>query len=162
VKLLAFRIAVSAFLLASFSAFAAQSGRIYIYAQRSTAAHSWLAIDCDDIVLAKIKRGFVFAFDAPPGRHILSIEHGVPAIIDVHPNVDSYVRLDWEMEVGRPPVPVLSTVAPPSARSQMRFLSYVDSRHIAAASVLRTDPRPPESKELLRRDSSPIEQQPDR
>jgi hypothetical protein len=28
--------------------------------------------------------------------------------------------------------------------------------------VLRTDPRPPETKELLRRDSSPIEQAPAR
>jgi D-alanyl-D-alanine dipeptidase len=144
------------------SALAAHSGRIYVYAQRSTAAQSWFAIACDDIVLAKVKRGFFFTFDAPPGRHTLSVEHGVPTIIDVHSNVDSYVRLDWEMEVGRRPVPVLSTVAPPSARSEMRFLSYVDGRHIAAASVLRTDPRSPETKELLMRDSSPIEQQRDR
>src|SRR5262252_2192870 len=119
---LAFRIAASTFLLTSFSALAAGSGRIYFYALRSTAAHSWLAIACDDLVLAKIKRGFFFAFDAPPGRHTLSVEHGVPAIIDVRSNADSYVRLDWEMEVGRAPVPVLSTVAPPSARNEMRFL----------------------------------------
>jgi hypothetical protein len=155
--LLAFRIAVSASLLSSFPALAADSGRIYIYAQRSTAAHSWLAIACDDVVLAKVKRGFFFAFDAPPGHHTLSVKNGVPAIVDVRSNVDSYLRLDWSMEVGRPPVPVLSTIAPPSARSEMRFLSYVDSRHIDAASVLRTDPRPPETNELLKRDSTPAQ-----
>jgi hypothetical protein len=102
---------VSAVVLSLFSALAAGSGRIYVYAQRSTAAHSWLAIACDDVVLARIKRGFFFAFDAPPGRHTLSVDHGVPATIEIHPGVDSYVRLDWVMEVGRPPVPVLSTVA---------------------------------------------------
>ena len=119
----AYQLLVCAVLLTSFSALAAGSGRIFIYAQRSTAAHSWLTITCDDTVLAKIRRGFFFAFDVPPGRHTLSVEHGVPAIIDVRSNVESYVRLDWEMEVGRAPVPVLSTVAPPSARAEMRFLS---------------------------------------
>jgi len=92
---------------------------------------------------------------------MLGVEHGVPATIDVHPGVDSYVRLDWVMEVGRPPVPVLSAVAQPSAQSEMKFLSYIDGHHIAAPSVLRTDPRPPDTKELLRREPAPVEQ-PDR
>jgi D-alanyl-D-alanine dipeptidase len=129
-----------------------ESGRIYIYARRSTDARSWLPVASDDVVLAKIKRGFFFAFDAPPGRHTLSIERGVPATVDVRSGVDSYVRLDWVIEDGQPPVPALSAVAQPYAQDEMRFLSYVDGRHIAAASVLRADPRPPDHKELLKRD----------
>ena len=79
------------------------SGRIYVYAQRETAARSWLPITCGGVVVAQLKRGMLFAINVPPGRHTLSVEAGLPAFVDVHSGEDVFVRLDWNYEVGRAP-----------------------------------------------------------
>ncbi len=59
------------------------SARIYLYAERPTAARSWLAVSCDGAVAAELKQGMIFAIDVSPGRHALSTEAGVPAPVDV-------------------------------------------------------------------------------
>jgi hypothetical protein len=133
------------------SAPAEDPGRIYVYAQRQTAARSWLPISCDGAVVAELKRGTLFAMNVPPGRHTLSTETGVPAFVDVHSGEESFVRLDWSFEVGRSAIPVLNTVRPDQARKEMRFLSYIRANKVHASLVPRTDPREPPPLRLKKR-----------
>jgi hypothetical protein len=132
---------------------AEHSARIYVYAQRLTAARSWLPIACGGSAVAELKQGMFFAIDVPPGRHALSTETGVPAFVDVHAGEEAFVRLDWSYQEGRPPVPVLAAVPPDQARKEMMYLSYIDAKRALSPSVPRTDPREPAQLRLKRREA---------
>ena len=123
--------------------------RIYVYAQSSTAAHSWLPISCDSAAIAKLKRGTFFAVDVAPGRHILELPagKGVPVSLEVHPGQEAFVRLDWHFERDNPAIPLLQIVQPSLAHTEMLPLRYIDAGKVLARSVLKADPRgPPQLK----------------
>jgi hypothetical protein len=123
--------------------------RIYVYAQSSTAARSWLPISCDSTVVANLKRGTFFAVEAAPGRHVidLSAGNGVPVSVETHPDEQVFVRLDWHIERDNPAIPVLQIVQPDLARIEMLPLRYVDTGKVLSKSVAKTDPRgPPQLK----------------
>ena len=126
-------------------------GRVYVYAQRSTPARSWLPVFCGEAAVAAFKEGCFFAPPLPPGRYTFSVENGVPRSIDVEPGTDLYLRLDWNHRIGRPPIPALSGVRPEQARLEMRFLSYIESNRISSELVSQQDPRKPEEQQLKRR-----------
>ncbi len=128
-------------------------GRIYVYAQRLTPARSWLPIACDGAVAAELKQGMLFAIDAPAGRHALSTEKGVPTSVDVHPGEEVFVRLDWNHELGRSPIPVLTVVPAEHARKETKYLVYIDSKKALSASVPKTDPRGSTQLKLKTRDN---------
>jgi hypothetical protein len=125
--------------------------RVYVYAQRSTPARSWLPVFCGEAAVAALKEGRFFAMLLPPGRYTFSVENGVPRSIEVKPGTDVYLRLDWSHQIGRPPIPALSGVRPDKARQEMRFLSYIESKRINSESVSQQDPRKPEGQQLKRR-----------
>jgi hypothetical protein len=91
-----------------------------------------------------------FAIDVPPGRHSLGTEAGVPTFIDVHSGEEAFVRLNWNYQVGRPPIPVLGAVRPDRARKEMKYLSYINTKKVLSASVPKTDPREPTELQLKR------------
>ncbi|HZQ54163.1 MAG TPA: hypothetical protein VFB14_18315 [Bryobacteraceae bacterium] len=103
-------------------------GRIYVYAERETAARSWRPISCDGAVVAKIKRGTFFAVNVKPGRHVLSYGNGVPAFVDVATGQETFLRLDYQVEIGEPATQVLSKINPDLARKEMRFVIYIDAK----------------------------------
>ena len=123
--------------------------RIYVYAQLETPAGSWIPISCDGTVVAKLRRGRFFAINAAPGRHMLSDEKGVPVSVDARSGEESFVRVDWRMEVGGPAISVLQVVPPSAARSEMIYLTYIDASKVHSKSVSKKDPREP--PRLLRR-----------
>ena len=143
---------VTAITLTAFSAQAEDPGRIYVYAQRLTAARSWLPISCGGAVVAELKRGMLFAINALPSRYTLNTESGVPAFVDVRSGEESVVRLDWNFEVGRPAVPELHAVRPDQGRKEMKFLSYINANKVLSSSVSKTDPREPQQLRLKTRD----------
>jgi hypothetical protein len=137
-------VAIAAVALASpLCAPAEDPGRIYVYAQRLTAADSWLPVSCGGSVVAALKQGMFFAINVPPGRHALTPGTGVPAFVEVRSGGEVFVRLDWNFEVGRRPIPVLTAVRPDQAHKQMVYLSYVNPRKVLSNSVPTTDPREP-------------------
>ena len=89
-------------------AWAAGEGRVYIYAQRLTAARSWLPIWAGNTVAAELKQGKFFAINLAPGRYTFHPDRGVPVTVDVHRDEDLYLRLDWNYQLGRAPIPVLT------------------------------------------------------
>jgi len=131
------------------------TARIFVYAQQETAARSWRPILCDGAVVAKIKRGTYFLLNTAPGRHVLSREKGVPVFVDVRAGSESFIRLDWQMEIGEPTTPVLSSVPPDVALKEMRFLLYIDAKQVLSTSVSMADPRTPPEPRLKARDESP-------
>ncbi len=84
----------AALLFLQFPAAAEDSARIYIYAQRLTAARSWIPISCNGAVAAQLKRGTFFAINVAPGRYTLNVEKGLPAFVDVAAGGEVFVRLD--------------------------------------------------------------------
>lgn len=114
--------------------------RIYVYAQRQTPVRSWLPISCDGAVVAKLKRGTFFAVNVASGRHLLSNEPGVPVFVDVRSGEESFVRLDWNFDVGRPVISELHVVLPPQARREMINLTYIDSSKVLSRSASKADP----------------------
>ncbi len=110
-------------LVAPLSAPAEDFGRIYVCAQRQTAARSWLPISCGSAVVAELRRGAFFAINVAPGRHTLGSEKGIPVFVDIRSGEESFVRLDWNHKIGRPAIPVLSKVRPTEARREMMYLS---------------------------------------
>jgi len=124
-------------------AIAADSARIYVYARRETAAGSWLTISCGSEAVAKLKRGYFFALAVAPGRHTISVEGGVPLVVEARTGEDVLVRLDWSYSVSRPPIPVLSAVRAEQARTEMKFLTYIDAGKMVSNAVANTDPRDP-------------------
>jgi hypothetical protein len=133
------------------SAEAEDSARIYVYAQRQTAASSWLPISCGNAVVAELKRGTFFAITVAPGRYSFGIERGMPTIIEVGPGEESFVRLDWNFGMNRPPIPELHAVRPDQARTDMKYLSYINANKVLSGSVAQTDPREPVPLRLKRR-----------
>lgn len=123
--------------------------RIYVYVQRETPVRSWFPVSCDGIVVAEIKRGRLFAINVGPGRHMLSEEKGVPAFVDASAGRDSFIRLNWHIEVGQPAIPVWEIVAPSNARRDMLDLTYIDVGRVLSKSVPKKDPRGP--PRLIRR-----------
>jgi len=121
--------------------------RIYVYAQFDSAASSWLAVSCDNAVVAKVKRGRFFAVDVAPGRHVLSIWKAVPVVVEVRAGQEDFVRLDWHYEVFEPSIPVLHAVQPDQAHTEMLNLAYIDGNKAVSKSVPKADPRrPPQLK----------------
>lgn len=106
---------------------------------------------CGGVVVAELKQGMLFAIDVPPGRHSLSTETGVSTFVDVHSGEEAFVRLDWNYQVGRPPIPVLGAVRPDRARKEMMYLSYINANKVLSNSVPKTDPREPTQLRLKRR-----------
>jgi hypothetical protein len=131
------------------AAWAQSSARIYVYVQSEAAASSWFPISCDGTVVAKIKRGRLFAVNVAPGRHILSDEKGVPVVVDARKGEESFVHIDWRYEVGGPTISVLQTATPAEAQSEMIHLRYIDAGEVFSKAVPKTDPRKP--PRLMRR-----------
>lgn len=129
--------------------------RIYVYAQRETPARSWLPILCDGTPVAKIKRGTFFALNVPVGRHVISSTTGVSSFVDVRAGHEYFVRLNWQLEHGEPPILVFDSIPATVARNEMRFVVYVDSKEVMAGSVPKTDPRPAPELHFKRRDEQP-------
>jgi len=128
---------------------AEEFARIFVYAQSSTAARSWLPISCDSAVVAKLKRGTFFAVEMAPGRHVidLSAGNGVPVSVDVRPGEEAFVRLDWHFERDNPVIPLLQIVRPDVARIDMLSLRYIDSGKVLSPLVPKSDPLgPPQLK----------------
>lgn len=125
--------------------------RIYVYAQRETPARSWLPISCDSTIVAKLKRGSFFAVNVAPGRHVLSDEKGIPVFVDARSGEESFVRLDWHMDVDRPAIPMLRVVPPTYARKEMMYLRYIDAGKVLSRSVPKADPRELPQLRLKRR-----------
>lgn len=125
--------------------------RIYVYEQMETPASSWIPISCDGIIVAKLKRGKLFAVNVAPGRHMVSDEKGIPVFVDVRSGEESFVRLDWHIEVDKPVISVLQLVAPPQARNEMKYLVYIDAGKVLSRSVPKRDPREISQPHLMRR-----------
>ena len=134
--------------------------RIYVYAQRETPVRSWRPISCDGTVVAKIRRGTFFEVNVAPGRHGLSERNGVPLFVEVKAGAESFVRLDQEIEIGEPPAPVLSNVPPEVARSEMRFVLYIDPKEVLSPSVSKSDPTAHREPQLRTRDENQSNPQP--
>ena len=122
---------------------AEQRARIYIYVQQETPARSWFPVSCDGITVAEIKRGRFFAINVGPGRHMLSEEKGVPTFVDARSGRDSFIRLNWHIEVGQRPIPVWEIVDAASACRDMLTLTYIDAAKALSKSVPKKDPRGP-------------------
>src|SRR4051794_11939256 len=78
------------------------ASQIYVYAQRDTAARSWIAISCGNTLVAELKQGTYFVINKPPGQYLLFVENGVPVSIDTRSGGHSFIRLNWSYGVGRP------------------------------------------------------------
>lgn len=126
--------------------------RVFVYSQRETPARSWTPIVCDGKTVADVKRGVFFAVNVGPGRHSLWIADGVPVTVEVLSGAEVFVRLDWDYDVRRSPIPVLNTVAGERAKKEMRFLRYVDTKRIHSTTVPGSDPRPAENPKLRSRE----------
>ena len=144
--------AVTVFVLHCPAATADDLSRVFVYSQRDTPARSWMTIVCDGERIAEVKRGFFFALNVRPGRHSLSLADGVPISVEVRSGGQAFVRIDWNHDVRRPPIPVLNRVVEERAMREMRFLTYVDTKRIHSAFVPGVDPRPPESPQLRTRE----------
>jgi len=114
--------------------------RIYVYAQRGTAARAWRPISCNGEGVADLKQGRFFAINVVPGRYILSVDEGVPLSVDVRTGEQVFVRLDWDYGLDRPPIPLLSKVYLAGARQEIKYLSYVDAKRVHSPLVPRNDP----------------------
>jgi hypothetical protein len=125
--------------------------RIYVYAQLETPAGSWIPISCDGTAVAKLKRGRFFAVSVASGRHMLSDEKGIPVVVDARSGEESFVRLDWHIEVDKPAISMLQVVPPPQARYEMKYLLYIDAGKVLSRSVPKKDPRKRPPPRLRRR-----------
>src|SRR5262249_5773474 len=125
--------------------------RVFVYSQRESPARSWMDIGCDGERIAEVKRGFFVAVNVRPGRHFLSVADGVPLSIEVLTGSEAFVRIDWNHDVRRQPIPILNSVAEEQAKRELRFLNYVQIKRIHSTAVPRVDPRPPESPQLRTR-----------
>ena len=141
--------------LASVGSVLAQDlARIYVYAQRQTAARSWLPISCDSAVIAKLKRGTFFAINIAAGRHIINEENGIPVFVDARPGEESFIRLDWNFKSGRAPIPEFHLVRSTEARKELNYLTYIDANKVLSKLVSKSDPREPSQLRLKRRGES--------
>jgi hypothetical protein len=125
--------------------------RIHVYSLRETAAHLWMPVKFDGDIAAEVRRGTFFTIACDPGPHVLIIDQGVPVSVEARPDRPAYVRLDWNYQLGRRPIPVLSTVPARIAEAELRHLSYIEAKKVRSAAVLKTDPRPPEEPRLKTR-----------
>jgi hypothetical protein len=114
--------------------------RIYVYAQRGTAARAWRQISCNGEVVAELKQGGFFAINVVPGRYIVSVDEGVPISVDVRAGEQVFVRLDWDYGLDRPPIPQLSKVYLAGAQQEIKYLGYVDAKRVHSPMVPRNDP----------------------
>ena len=89
--------------------------------------------------------------DLAPGRYTVGTKIGVPAFIEVRSGEEAFLRLGWNYQVGRPPIPVMETVPPERAREEMKFLGYIKAAKVLSRSVAARDPRSPEPLQLKRR-----------
>ena len=103
-------------------------------------------------MVAKLKADAFFAMNVAPGRYTLAAEKGMPAVVDVRSGEESFVRLDWHLELGLPAVPELPSVRPDQARKEMRSLSYIDAGRAPSDSVSKRDPRDSPPRRLKTRD----------
>lgn len=130
---------------------AADPGQVFIYAQRDTPAKRWIGVTCDGETVAALKGGFYFALQTSAGRHSLSVTEGVPVSVEVDPGATVFVRMDWNHDLRREPIPAFSIVREESARKELRWLSYVAAKHIRSASVLPATELPAENPQLKSR-----------
>jgi len=128
------------------------SARIYVYARRDTAAHHWLPVSCGGVVVADIKQGTFFVLNVKPGRYVLSLEAGVPIVIQADSAAASFVRLGWSYGIDRALIPVFSKVPEKQARPEMNFLSYISPKQVHSTQVPGHDPDPPVEPRLHSRD----------
>ena len=138
----------AALLLLAFTAQASDQGRIFVYAQRETPARSWLTVTLDGKPCADIKRGYFFTLNVDAGRHTIALGQGIPLTIEVRHGEDSFVRLDWNHGQGRGPIAKFSRATAERARSEMRFLAYIDAERARAPETARSDARAPEQPRL--------------
>ena len=126
-----------------FSGTVAESGHLYVYAQRDTPSKSWTSVTLDDERMAEIKSGVYFTAEVSAGQHMVSIDNGVPVAVMMEAGHDTYVRLGWHYQVGESPVAMLQVIDSDTALRELRFLSYVDAKRIHSSTVLRSAPTNP-------------------
>jgi hypothetical protein len=146
-----FRLLVLLVMVALAAAGEDEGARIYIYARRGSPATKWIAISSNGGPVAEVREGRYFRIDVPPGRYTLAPADGTPLVIEAVARTKSYVRLDWNYVMGRAPLPLLSTVAEGPARLEMRYLTYIDAKHVRSGAVPKRDPDPPFDLQLQRR-----------
>ena len=61
---------------------------------------------------------------------------GVPALVDACSGEESFVCLDWHIEVNKPVISLLRIVP----RSAMKYLVYIDTDKVLSRSVPKKDP----------------------
>lgn len=126
--------------------------RLFIYSRHDTAANSWKPVHCGGRSLADLKKGYYFATALPAGRYTCSLAGSVPLTFDLPPSGELYLRLDWHHRLGRPPIPILTLVAAPSAIAEIRLLSYLPAKRARSPLVSPRDPRPFTPPQLKTRD----------
>jgi len=85
---------------------------------------------------------------------MLSDEKGVPVFVDARSGEESFVRLEWHIEVNKPVISVLEVVPGGQAREEMMYLTYTDAGKILSKSVSKKDPREIPRPRLRRRTDS--------
>ncbi|HLK65965.1 MAG TPA: hypothetical protein VKU19_21165 [Bryobacteraceae bacterium] len=110
-----------------------------------------MAISCGGSVVAELKQGTYFAINLAPGKYAFSVEGGIPLFVDVSAGEESFVRLDWNYDVGRPPIPVLAKVRESDAHADIKFLSYAGAKRIHSSMVPKSDPGAGNPAQLRRR-----------
>ncbi len=139
------------FLFAAYQVTADDTGRIYVYAERDSEAHSWMGISCGGAVVAEIERGTFFAVHLASGRYSLSTERGIPTAVEIRSGEDVFIRLGWNYGIDRPPIAILRQAPADQAERAMKYLSYVPLRHIFSSAVDKADPRTPVKLQLKTR-----------
>jgi hypothetical protein len=86
------------------------------------------------------------------GQYTLSLDDGVPLIIEAHAGEQGFVRLDWSYGIDRVPIPKLSKVGETEARREMKFLSYISAKKMHSNPVPKTDPTESFQPQLRTRD----------
>jgi hypothetical protein len=134
------------------AAVVSEPGRVFVYAQFSAPGHGLHEVQCDGTPLARIKRGTFFAVNLPSGRHIFTAENTAPAVIEVRPGTDSFLRFEANVLAEAARAFLLST-SPDLAHRDMRYLKYIAAKWALSDSVPRQDPRPPEEPHFRTRDN---------
>lgn len=133
--------------------FAQEPGRVYVFAPSHSEASAWIAVSCDGVQVAELKRGRFFAMSIPPGRHTFMANESVPVAIQAVAGQDVFLRLNWHHTLGLPPIPMLGAIPAEKAKREMRFLNYIDAKKIHSPLVEKKAPRPEVPMELRRRET---------
>lgn len=132
---------------------ASAQATVVVYAVRLSEARSWTLVRCNGAAAAELRRGSFFELRLDAGRHLLEIDGGVPLVLEAKPGEEHFVRLNWNHQVGRAPIAVLSAIGKEAARRELMHLVYVEARRIHSPQVTPHDPRPVETPHFSKREA---------